>query len=331
MSKGRYVTQVALMAVLLFLVVMASLRYGARTVPSEAVLNALMSKGETTMNQLVVMERIPRTLFGLLAGAALGLSGMLMQSVTRNPIADPSILGVNTGASLAVVIGIAYFKISTPILYILYAIVGASLACLLVYVMGSTGSGKATPIKLALSGAAVSAALSSMVSLVILPRTDVMNAFRFWQVGSISGASMEGIAIIGPLLLIGAVLALVMAPGLDAIALGDALATGLGANTGLIRGISIVAGVLLCAGVTALAGPIGFVGLMVPHGVRMIVGPGFRKMIPVVCLTGASLLLGADVIGRIIGRPSELEVGIVTAFIGAPVLIGIAMKARVKV
>jgi len=322
------VTLVACSLVLLSLCILASLAFGSRTIGFGEVLDTLIHSKKTTLSERVVLERIPRTVFGLLAGAALGISGTLMQAITRNPIADPSILGVNTGASLFVVGGIAFFNIATAGQYIMFALVGASVTALFVYGVGSMGSGGATPIKLALAGAATSAALSSIVSAIILPRTEVMNAFRFWQVGSISGATWEGITSVSPFLAVGLLIGFLSSSSLDALALGDDVATGLGVRTGVTRLVAAFAGVLLCGATTALAGPIGFVGLMVPHAMRLLIGPSLKKIIPMSAIGGAILLTTSDVIGRLIGSPSELEAGIVTAFIGAPILIWIAMKAK---
>ncbi len=312
------------------LTMMLSMACGARFVQFNEVIHTLISGEHETISQVVVHERIPRTVFGLVAGAALGISGALMQSITRNPIADPSILGVNTGASLAVVSGIAFFNISTSHQFIWFAIAGAGATAFFVYTVGSMGRGGATPIKLALAGAATSAALSSLVSAVLLPRTEVMNAFRFWQVGSISGATWEGIGAVIPFLLTGTILGIVVIPALDAMALGDDMATGLGVRTGLMRSLGAIAGVLLCGATTALTGPIGFVGLMVPHTVRMLVGPKLKRIIPFTAVGGAVVLTLADVAGRLMGSPSELEAGIITAFFGAPILIVIARKSKVQ-
>lgn len=319
---------VSLMA--LAISIMGSLAFGARFVGFPEVLDTLLTGSKSTMNALVVHERIPRTVFGLIAGAALGVSGTLMQAITRNPIADPSILGVNTGASLFVISGIAFFGIGTASDYIWFALIGATVTSTLVFGIGSMGAGGATPIKLALAGAATSAALSSIVSAVVLPRTDVMNAFRFWQVGSISGASWASITSVLPFLAVGILLGILASPALDTLALGDDVATGLGVRTGVVRLVGAFSGILLCGATTALAGPIGFVGLMVPHAIRMLVGPNLRVIIPLSAIGGAVLLTLSDVIGRLIGSPGELEAGIVTAFLGAPILIVIAMKAKVR-
>lgn len=330
MKPTKVITVVIGSVLLLALCILASFAFGARNVSFTEVIQTLLHSNKTTLNELVVHERIPRTVFGLLAGAALGVSGALMQAVTRNPIADPSILGVNTGASLFVVSGIAFFNIGTASAYIAFALIGAALTAIFVFGIGSMGSGGATPIKLALAGAATSAALSSVISAIVLPRANVMNAFRFWQVGSLSGATWESIFAVLPFLVIGLILGILSSSALDALALGDDVATGLGVRTKSVRLIGAFAGVLLCGATTAIAGPIGFVGLMVPHVMRMICGPNMRWIIPMSAVGGAVLLTTADVIGRIIGTPSELEAGIVTAFIGAPILILIAMKAKVR-
>lgn len=315
---------------LLVLLGMASLAVGARSVPLEVVLEALTAPKADTLLHSIVLERIPRTVFALIAGAALGVAGTLMQAVTRNPIADPSILGVNTGAALLVVIGLTFFGVSQPIGYILWALFGAALTAALVYALGSLGYGGATPIKLALSGAAVSAALSSGISAIVLPRTEVMNAYRFWQIGTVSGATWEGIFWLLPFMASAMLLSWFLLPSLDALALGDEAAAGLGVRTGWVRLLGSLAGIVLCGTVTALAGPIGFVGLMVPHVVKLLVGIRLQRVVPYAALAGAGLLTMADVLGRWLGRPGELEVGIVTALMGAPLLIGIIRRTHVK-
>lgn len=314
----------------IMLCVLASLAFGARYIDFQEVINILFSTDNASFQALIVQERIPRTVFGIIAGASLGVSGALMQAITRNPIADPSILGVNTGTSLFVVTGIAFFHINSAGQYLWFALAGAAITAVFVYGIGSIGHGGATPIKLALAGAATSAALSSLVSAIILPRTEVMNAFRFWQVGSISGATWEGIITVSPFLMAGIVIGILATPALNALAMGDEVATGLGVRTGAVRIICAFAGVLLCGATTALAGPIGFVGLMIPHTMRLLCGPNLRHIVPMSALGGAILLTSSDIIGRLIGNLGELEAGIVTAFFGAPILIAIAMRAKVR-
>ena len=330
MKYSKIITLLVCSIFILLMCILASLAFGARLVNFPDVIDILVHSKKTSLIDIVVHERIPRTVFGIIAGAALGVSGALMQAITRNPIADPSILGVNTGASLFVVSGMAFFHIGSLSQYIWLALMGAAVTSLFVYGIGSLGYGGATPIKLALAGAATSAALSSVVSAVILPRTEVMNAFRFWQVGSISGATWEGIYKVLPFLIVGLLMGMLVSPALDALALGDDVATGLGVRTGIIRLIGALSGVLLCGATTALAGPIGFVGLMVPHTMRLICGPNLRLVIPMSAIGGAILLTISDVLGRLIGSPGELESGIVTSFLGAPILIIIAMRAKVR-
>lgn len=253
-----------------------------------------------------------------------------MQSLTRNPLADPGILGVNAGAALAVVCGIAYLGISTPAQYMWLAVAGAGAAAVLVYVIGSRGRGGATPVKLALVGTMVTAALSSLVSAVLLPRLDVVDTFRFWQIGGVGGASADGILQVLPLLGVGFVLSLASARGLNALALGDDLATGLGQHVARTRLLAALGAVLLCGAATAAAGPIGFVGLVVPHLVRLLTGPDNRWVLPLSALIGAALVTLADVTGRLVARPEDMEVGIVTAVIGAPVFIAVARRQKVR-
>lgn len=253
-----------------------------------------------------------------------------MQSITRNPIADPSILGVNTGASLFVVIGIAFFNINSANQYIWLALAGAGITSVFVYGVAAMGNGGVTPIKLALAGSATSAVLSSLVSAVILPRSEVMDAFRFWQVGSVSGATWDSIRLILPFIIIGLIISIAATPALNVLALGDEVAAGLGVNIGIIRIVCAIAGVILSGATTAIAGPIGFIGLMIPHSIRLIFGSNLRGIVPLSAIGGAALLIISDVLGRVIGSPGEVQVGIITAFLGAPILIIVARKAKVR-
>lgn len=318
-----------LCSVMLGLCVLASLALGSRLVGFQELIDGLFHRNVDTYEANVVRNRIPRTVFSLFCGAALGVSGALMQAVTRNPIADPSILGVNTGASLFVVCGLAFLNISTANQYIWLALAGAAITAVFVFGIGSMGRGGATPIKLVLAGAATSAALASLVTAIMIPRSYVMDQFRFWQVGSVGSATWDAIATFIPFLIIGIIIAMMTAPALNALALGDEVATGLGVRTGTLRLIAALAGVVLCGATTALAGPIGFVGLLSTHVIRLILGPDLRFVIPMSAISGAIILTVSDVIGRLIGSPGELEVGVVTAFIGAPILIILAMRSKV--
>lgn len=315
---------------LLLICMLLSVTYGAVSVGYHNVLNAIRQVGLEEYETSVVAVRIPRVVFGVIAGAALSTSGVMMQSITRNPIADPSILGVNTGASLFVVCGMSFFHISTSDQYIWFAFAGAALTAVLVYGLASCGNGGATPMRLALAGTATAIALQSMVNIVMLPNGHVMDKFRFWQVGNIGAASWDDIRTILPYFLVGFVFSVAMIHSLNTMALGDEMAVSLGINVNLTRGLAALAGVLLCASTTALAGPIGFVGLMVPHLVRSLVGPDLKRVIPFSAILGACLLLAADLIGRVLGRPGEIESGIITALIGAPVFILIIRKVKVQ-
>ncbi len=323
---GIYLVSIIFLGMCVF----ASLAWGSKNIEFSQVINALLNSEEMSFATLVVHERIPRTIFSIMAGASLGISGALMQSITRNPIADPSILGVNTGASLFVVIGIAFFNIDSPNQYIWIALAGAGITSVFVYGIASIGNGGMTPIKLALSGAATSAVLSSSVNAVILSRSEVMDAFRLWQVGSVSGATWDSINLILPFITIGLIISIAATPALNVLALGDDIATGLGVDIGIIRIICAIAGVILSGATTAIAGPIGFIGLMIPHSIRLISGSNLKGIVPLSAIGGAALLIISDVLGRVLGSPGEIQVGIITAFLGAPILIIIARKAKVR-
>ncbi len=313
-----------------FLGAVFSISFGSKSIAFSDIISYFSGTLSDEFIAAVIAARIPRTVFGILAGAALSVSGALMQAITRNPIADPSILGVNTGASLMVVIGIAYLNITSGLKLIGLSFTGALLTALFVYAVASVGYGGASSIKLALAGAAVSTALAAFVNTIMLPDSQVMKQFRFWQVGSVGGATWDDVKMLVPFAVIGIALSLTCASPLNALSLGDEMAISLGVKVGWVRLFSALLGVLLCASVTALAGPIGFVGLMLPHVIRQIAGNDFRIIIPMSAIGGAGLLTFSDILGRILGRPGELEVGIITAIIGAPVFIWIVWKTKAK-
>ena len=316
------------LAALVLLTATLSVGLGARGVALADILSALQGQVET-IGQAAVAARIPRTVMALLAGAALGLAGAAMQGVTRNPLADPGLLGVNAGAALAIVIGIAWFNIDSAALYIGTAVLGAGVAGVVVYLIAALGAGGATPLKLALSGAAVTAALVSFTTAVVLPRADIGGLVQSWLVGGVGGATFAQITPVLPALVLGAGVVLASARRLNLLALGEEAATGLGENVAVARAMSAGGAILLCGATTAACGPIGFVGLVVPHACRAILGGDYRRVLPASALTGAALLTGADVLGRIVARPSEIDVGTVTALIGGPVFIWIVRRGRV--
>src|SRR5690606_2142685 len=271
LPKHFYIVLIAFI-ILLVVSVIASFVFGSRTLSISEVMGGLLLQTNGSYEASIVQKRILRTVFSLCCGAALGISGVLMQAVTRNPIADPSILGVNTGAALSVVCGMAFFNISTAYHYIWFALAGALIVAILVFGIGSMGRGGATPLKLILAGAATSAALSSLITAIMIPRSFVMNQFRFWQVGSVGAGTWDSVLLIAPFLCIGVVVALITAPALNALALGEEAATGLGVKTGVIKLIAAFAGVILCGATTAVAGPIAFVGLLATHIIRLLIG-----------------------------------------------------------
>lgn len=315
--------------ILLVLLCFLSIAFGTREVPWQEIISALQGQVETVGEAAVAM-RIPRTLLAVIAGAALGLSGAIMQGVTRNPLADPGILGVNIGASFFVVIGLAWFGMNQLQSYVWMAILGSAVTAVFVYTIGSMGRGGATPLKLALAGAATSAALSCFTIAVVLPRNDIAGGARSWQIGGVGGATFEAITMVLPFLVIGLLLSVLTARKLNSLALGDDLAAGLGENVVWARATAGLGAILLCGATTAICGPIGFVGLVIPHFCRLLVGVDHRWLLPFSALSGASLLVLADIVGRIISRPSELSVGVVTAFIGAPFFIWIVRRQRVR-
>ncbi|MEJ3403449.1 iron chelate uptake ABC transporter family permease subunit [Rathayibacter sp. YIM 133350] len=315
--------------VLLAAMVLASLAVGSRALAPVTVIDALLHPVAGDVDHLVVRElRVPRTLIGLMAGAALALVGGIIQAVTRNPIADAGLLGINAGASLAVVVAIAWLGITRPDGYVWFAFAGAALAAAIVFLIGSRGRDGATPVKLALTGAAVLAATTPLITLVLIGRLDTLNQYRSWSVGSLAGRDIAGPAALWPFLLVGIVLAGVLARRLNVLALGDDVARGLGERPALTHVLAAAAVIILAGCATALAGPIALVGLVVPHVARRLVGADYRWILALCLTLGPVLLLLADILGRLLVAPAELEAGIVVAFIGAPVLIAIVRRAR---
>lgn len=315
------------MAVLL--VAFFSITVGARPVTLETVWSALTAYDPTSTDHRIIWDlRLPRTIIGLGVGAALGLSGAVLQGATRNPLADPSILGIHSGAAVCVVLGVAVFGITQLSLYVWLAFIGAGVAMLVVYAVASLGREGATPIKLALAGAAMTAAMQSVTSAILLTSPRTLDEIRFWQVGSLAGRDMEIFVQVGPFLAIGIVLALASGRMLDGLSMGEDVARALGQNVGRSRAIAGLAAVILAGAATAAAGPIAFVGLTVPHTARAVTGPNYRWILPYSMLLAPILLLSADVIGRVIAPPGEVQVGIVTAFLGAPVFIALVRRRK---
>ena len=279
-----------------------------------------------TFADVVVRDRVSRTVLGLLVGAALGLSGAVLQALTRNPLADPGLLGINAGASAAVVTAITFFGVTSLSGYVWFAFAGAAAVGALVWFLG--GSRGATPVRLALAGTAISAALYGYLQAVMISDDAALGTMRFWTVGSLASATDSTIRQVAPFLAVGTLLALGLARPLNAMALGDDTARALGADLNRTRALSMAAATVLCGAATAACGPIVFVGLMVPHAVRSFTGPDLRWILPYATVLSPVLLLGADVIGRMVARPAELQVGIVTAVLGGPVFIFLVRRRR---
>jgi iron complex transport system permease protein len=306
-----------------------SLAVGSKPIPFGTVMDALLGYDASIDDHLIVRTlRLPRTEVGFLVGVALGMAGAVMQGVARNPLADPGILGVNAGASLAVVVAIYVLGIGSLLGYVWFAFAGAAIAAVIVYLLGSAGRGGASPVKLALAGAAVTAFLASITTGILLLDVETLDQFRFWAVGSIAGRDATIATNVAPFILVGSLLAFASARLLNALALGDDVARALGQRVRLARAASAASVVLLVGAATAAAGPIAFVGLTVPHVARAITGPDYRWVLPYSAVLAPVLLLGADIVGRVVARPAELQVGIVTAVIGAPFFIALVRRRR---
>ncbi|MEX5634006.1 FecCD family ABC transporter permease [Parafrankia sp. FMc2] len=325
--RGLALGLVGLVVVLLAVSLLA-IGVGARPVGLGDVLEALRHHQPGNSDHQVVINRIPRLLVGLLVGVALGLAGTIMQAVTRNPLADPGLLGVNAGAAFAIVCAISFAGITTAFGYIWFGFAGALAVAVLVYAIGSAGGGGATPIKIALAGAAVQAAMQSVTTAVLLTDAETFDQYRFWTVGSLAGRRAELVAQLAPFIAAAALPALFVGRLLNTLVLDDDVARGLGQRVGLTQaGVSGLA-VMLCAAATSLAGPIGFIGLLAPHLARPITGPDHRWILPYAALIGATLVLASDVVGRVVARPGEVQVGVALAFLGAPFLIAIVRRQR---
>lgn len=325
----RLLGLVIIAAALLFACV-ASLAFGANPLPLDEVWKGLLHPDGTDPSVIVWTLRVPRTVTGALVGAAFGVAGAIIQALTRNPLADPGILGVNAGAGFAVTIGVGLFGIPSAGGYIWFAFIGAAAATVLVYVIGSAGRGSASPVSLILAGVALSAVLGGFSTFLTLIDEETFRNLHRWGLGSIAGIPMADTANVAPFLIAGLLIAVAISGSLNSIALGDDLAASLGTDVTRARVFGIIAVTLLAGGATALTGGIGFVGLMVPHVVRWFVGPDQRWIIIYSAFAAPALVLLADVIGRVIARPGEIEVGIVTAVIGAPVLIALVRRRKVS-
>ncbi|WP_328439527.1 iron ABC transporter permease [Streptomyces sp. NBC_00444] len=325
---SRRVGWMAVALLLLLLAVVLSLAVGSRTIAPSAVWDALLYGGTSDDAQVVRALRVPRTVVGVLVGVALGVAGTVLQGITRNPIAEPGILGISQGASLGVVCAITFFGVHTLNGYVWYAFAGAAVAAVCIYVVAGSGRGGASPVKLALAGAAMNAFLASVVTGILTTDARALDEFRFWDVGSIAGRDPSIVGQIWPFLVAGLLLVLAMARGLDALALGEDIARGLGRNVALLRATGALGATVLTGVAVAAAGPIAFTGLAVPHIARALVGPGHRWLLPMAAVLGPVMLLLADVLGRVVVRPSEVPVAVMTALAGVPFLVVLVRRRK---
>lgn len=316
------------LVVALGVAVVLSLAVGSNPLSPAEVLAAL-SDGGTSETRYVVRElRVPRTVVGVVVGIALGVAGALMQAFTRNPLADPGILGVNAGAAFCVALGVSLLGIQSITGYVWLAFAGALLVTAAVYVIGSTGRGAADPVRLTLAGVALGAVLSGITTGLSLSDPVAFEKMRSWNAGTVLGRGLDVLLPVLPLVGLGLVLAVVVAGGLNSVALGEDLARSHGVDVRRTRLLVVCAVTLLAGSATAIAGPISFIGLMVPHVVRWTLGTDQRTILAGTVLLAPTLLLVADVAGRLLVMPGEMPVGVVTAFVGAPVLIVLVRRRK---
>lgn len=309
----------------------ASMFVGSGSIAPSDVIGALVGRGgvDATTALLVTDYRLPRTLIAVVVGAALGLAGAIIQALTRNPLAEPGILGVNAGAYVAIVLSASVVGVGAVTSYVWWGLGGALVATVIVYLVGTVGRSGANPVRLVLTGVAFAAVLSGVSRGVTLLNPDVFDRVRYWSVGSLQNRGFDILWGALPFLVIGAVLALTLGRSLNSVALGEDLARVLGVHVVRTRVLALVALTLLCGAATAAVGPIAFLGLLVPYLARAVVGPDQRAILPLCLLLGPTVFLTADILGRVVVS-SELPVGIVTAFVGAPVLILLVRRGRVR-
>ncbi|MFD4737356.1 FecCD family ABC transporter permease [Streptomyces virginiae] len=332
--RRRVVGSVTLVLVLLVAMVV-SLAVGARALTPAEVWRGLSAAPDpdqrlTEIRLIVRTVRVPRTVLALVAGVALGVGGALIQGYTRNPIADTGLLGVNSGASFAVVLVIALFGFADPFQYVWFAFLGAAVAGVVVFGLASIGRGAGNPLTLALAGQGVTVFLAAMTTAVALSDKASLNALRFWNAGSVAGVGFDVIRPVIAFIAVGLVLALITLPALNLLNLGDDVARGLGVNVVLSRTVGIAAITLLAGAATAACGPIAFLGLMVAHMARYLTGPDYRWLVPYAGLLGAIVLLVCDIVGRLLVRPGELDAGVVVALLGAPFFAALVWRGKFK-
>ncbi|PRX45515.1 iron complex transport system permease protein [Prauserella shujinwangii] len=308
--------------------VLLSVWLGSKDIGFAATWDVLWHHDGSDDALIIHSYRIPRTLLGVLVGAALGVAGALMQAITRNPLAEPGLLGINMGASTGVVLALVLVGVPSVLGYVWFAFLGAALASVAVYVLGATGRGVATPERLVLAGAAFTAVLYAVNSGLLLTDPEALDEYRFWNVGSLAGRYYSVLLPVLPFIAAGLLLALLLTRSLNALAMGEDVGRALGAHPTRTRVLGAIAITLLCGAATAAAGPIAFVGLAVPHVARLLVGPDQRWVLPYSLVLSPILLVGADILGRVVDPPGEVQVGIVTAVVGVPVFIALCRRRK---
>ncbi|MCS3427126.1 iron complex transport system permease protein [Mycolicibacterium mucogenicum 261Sha1.1M5] len=327
-ATQRRLLGIAALIAALCLVLVLSITYGANPVPMSEVWRTVFDSDGSEASSIVWTLRAPRTLVGIVAGAAFGVAGALIQAITRNPLADPGILGVNAGAGFAITVGVAVFGVTGIAGYVWFSFAGAVLATVLVYLIGASGRGSASPVTLVIAGVALAAVLTAFATFLQLINEETFRSFRNWSLGSLARVSVSDTLTVLPLIVLGLVLAVVISGSLNAVALGDDQAASLGANIARTRTIGLISVTLLAGAATALTGGIAFVGLAVPHLVRWFTGPDQRWIVAYTALASPVLVLSADVLGRVVARPGEIEAGVMTAVLGAPVLIALVRRRK---
>ncbi|MFT4185621.1 MAG: iron ABC transporter permease [Micrococcaceae bacterium] len=330
--KTKTVTSFAVYIVLLVVLlvsVLLSLKFGAQTTSFTEVWKVVSHSDTTSDTAAIIQTRETRTWLAIVVGIALAISGQLMQVVTRNPLADPGILGVNSGAALAVVIGFTIGGVLAPFTQTFLALLGASLAAAVVYAVSTKVNTLNVALTLVIVGTSLSAACGSIITLMILARQNTLDQYRVWQLGSVAGRDASILTITVPLIVIAFALSVYLSSSLNILALGDRVANALAPDVNRTKLLCVTTAVLLTGSATAIAGPVAFVGLVVPHVARALVGVDQRKMLAAVLFLGPILMVLADVIGRIIHQPGEVPVGVMTAFVGVPVFLYVVRKRRV--
>ncbi|MEU5775578.1 FecCD family ABC transporter permease [Streptomyces venezuelae] len=334
-SRRRRVVGLGILAAVLVIAAAVSLAVGARALTPAEVWHGLFAGPEsdqrlTEIRLIVQTVRVPRTVLAVVAGIALGVGGALIQGYTRNPIADTGLLGVNAGASFAVVTVVAVFGFSNPFQYVWFGFLGAAVSGVVVFGLASIGRGAGNPLTLALAGQGITVFLAAMTTAVSLSDTQSLNALRFWNAGSVAGVDFDVIWPVTAFIAVGLVLALTTLPALNLLNLGEDVARGLGVNIAVSRTVGILAITLLAGAATAACGPIAFLGLMVAHVARYLTGPDYRWLVPYAGLLGAVVLLVCDIVGRLVVRPGELEAGVVVALLGAPFFAVLVWRGKFK-